>query len=373
MIKRIIFLFVVVVFIGSLQQQVFALTAEQKRVFDSGVYYFDVEKGCATSPTVSLSGNTFGTDTSGGDTIIQKISPVPFSGASITPTGVVLHWTGGSPNQTVESFIDGISGRGFSVQIYIDGSGNVYQLVDQLNTLTAHAEGANSKTIGIEIAAGSDGTVETAAEELNANTMQKQAVVRTVKYLVDTFGMDIDPAVVNLKGILSHHQISPDRKSDVGDRYHSEIVNAVKNNGQLTVNSDGSCSPVSGGGGGGEPETNKLIGQQLAANSGFTGAEWACLLELWTRESSWNQEADNPGSSAYGIPQALVNLHKINIDNNYAGYYDTEVQVTPGVSSTYNYTGGDPPTQIRWGLDYIIGRYRTPCQALAFHDANNYY
>ncbi len=373
MIRRIYILVTLFVMLGSFVPRASALTADQRRVIDSGVHYFDVETGCATAPVVSLSGSTYGTNITGGDTTIQKITPSPFSGTPITPTGVTLHWTGGNPNQSVESFISNISSRGFSVQLYIDGNGNVYQLVDQLNTLTAHADGANSKTIGIEIAAGSDGTVETAAREINANTIQKQAVARTVKYLVDTYAMSIAPDVPNLKGILSHHQISPDRKSDVGDQYHAEIVSAVKNNGQLTISNSGSCSPVATEGGGGDSEANKLLGQQLAADKGFAGSEWACLLELWTRESGWNQAADNPKSSAYGIPQALMGVHKANIDASYPGYYDAEVQVTPGEKATYNYTGGDPVVQIKWGLDYINGRYRTPCAALAFHDAEGNY
>ncbi len=32
---------------------------------------------------------------------------------------------------------------------------------------------------------------------------------------------------------------------------------------------------------------------------------YRCLVELWDRESHWNPKADNPKSSAYGIPQLL--------------------------------------------------------------------
>ena len=32
-----------------------------------------------------------------------------------------------------------------------------------------------------------------------------------------------------------------------------------------------------------------------------------------------------------------------------------------------------PRTQIRWGEDYIQGRYGTPCQAWAFWQARKYY
>ena len=68
-----------------------------------------------------------------------------------------------------------------------------------------------------------------------------------------------------------------------------------------------------------------------------------CLDELWTRESNWQHDADNPNSSAYGIPQAL-----------------------PG--NKMKSAGQDwltnPITQVKWGLRYIESRYKTPCIAL---------
>ncbi len=32
---------------------------------------------------------------------------------------------------------------------------------------------------------------------------------------------------------------------------------------------------------------NARIGQRLAAQHGWTGQQWSCLNELWTRESGW--------------------------------------------------------------------------------------
>jgi hypothetical protein len=62
--------------------------------------------------------------------------------------------------------------------------------------------------------------------------------------------------------------------------------------------------------------------------------------------------ADNPHSSAYGIPQAL-----------------------PG--SKMASFGADwrtnPATQIRWGLDYVNTRYGTPCQAWSFKRWHGWY
>jgi hypothetical protein len=89
----------------------------------------------------------------------------------------------------------------------------------------------------------------------------------------------------------------------------------------------------------------KSVGHRMMLDAGWPESEWTCLDQLWTGESHWQWNADNPRSSAYGIPQAL-----------------------PG--SKMADAGADwqtnPVTQIRWGLGYIDGRYGTPCAALAF-------
>lgn len=94
------------------------------------------------------------------------------------------------------------------------------------------------------------------------------------------------------------------------------------------------------------------IGQAMAAERGWTGAQWTCLYKLWMRESRWSVTADNPTSSAYGIPQAL-----------------------PG--SKMSSHGADwrtnPATQIAWGLDYIAGRYGSPCGAWGHSERYNWY
>ena len=82
----------------------------------------------------------------------------------------------------------------------------------------------------------------------------------------------------------------------------------------------------------------------MVADRGWNDAQFGCLVKLWTKESNWRWNADNPTSSAYGIPQAL-----------------------PG--SKMASAGADwrtnPVTQITWGLGYIAARYGTPCSAWA--------
>jgi hypothetical protein len=94
--------------------------------------------------------------------------------------------------------------------------------------------------------------------------------------------------------------------------------------------------------------TPKAIGQQLAAQAGWTGAEWSALETLWDHESNWNPTARNPSSGAYGIPQALP-------------YTKMPKAAWP------NGVGGraDAATQIKWGIGYIKGRYGKPSSAWA--------
>lgn len=94
------------------------------------------------------------------------------------------------------------------------------------------------------------------------------------------------------------------------------------------------------------------IGRALLAEFGFSSDQFGCLDSLWTRESNWTVNADNPTSSAYGIPQAL-----------------------PG--SKMSTAGADwatnPVTQIRWGLGYIQDRYGSPCGAWGHSESNGWY
>ena len=88
---------------------------------------------------------------------------------------------------------------------------------------------------------------------------------------------------------------------------------------------------------------NKALGQSMAAQRGWIGAEWTALDNLWTRESGWNNLAENPSSGAYGIPQALP---------------PTKLPAAGQKSG-----GSDPGSQITWGLNYIAGRYGKPSVA----------
>jgi len=98
--------------------------------------------------------------------------------------------------------------------------------------------------------------------------------------------------------------------------------------------------------------TSRAVGQALAAARGWTGDEWACLDNLWARESGWRVNAGNLSSGAFGIPQALPGSKMGSV----AADWRT-----------------NPATQVTWGLNYIAGRYGTPCGAWASFRTNNWY
>src|SRR4051812_35198451 len=80
-------------------------------------------------------------------------------------------------------------------------------------------------------------------------------------------------------------------------------------------------------------------------------AQFGCLDKLWTRESHWNNKADNPSSTAYGIAQLL--------------------------DSTWKHTGvaktSDGYRQVDAGLSYIDKVYGSPCKAWAHSQSKGWY
>ncbi len=86
---------------------------------------------------------------------------------------------------------------------------------------------------------------------------------------------------------------------------------------------------------------NAALGKIMATAYGWTGAQWDALYTLWQHESGWNNNAQNPTSTAYGIAQFL---------NSTWG--------SVGASKT-----SDPAGQIAAGLRYIAMAYGSPANA----------
>jgi hypothetical protein len=104
-----------------------------------------------------------------------------------------------------------------------------------------------------------------------------------------------------------------------------------------------SCNDYSG---------SRKTGCALMLDAGFKIDQFPCLDKLWKRESGWNYKAKNSSSGAQGIPQALPG-------NKMAKFGDDWET--------------NPATQIKWGLDYIEGRYDTPCGAWGHSQDTGWY
>jgi hypothetical protein len=101
-----------------------------------------------------------------------------------------------------------------------------------------------------------------------------------------------------------------------------------------------------------DPGSAQAIAYEMVLARGWGDDQFACLVALWNRESGWRVNAYNAGSGAYGIPQAL-----------------------PGnkMASAGADWESNPATQISWGLDYIGGRYGTPCGAWQHSESVGWY
>lgn len=101
------------------------------------------------------------------------------------------------------------------------------------------------------------------------------------------------------------------------------------------------------------PDGARATARAMAAERyGWGDDQFSCLNSLWQKESSWNFQAENSSSGAYGIPQSL-----------------------PG--SKMATVGADwqtvAATQIAWGLDYISRAYGSPCSAWSHSQSTNWY
>lgn len=95
--------------------------------------------------------------------------------------------------------------------------------------------------------------------------------------------------------------------------------------------------------------------QSLLPEYGLDPSQFSELVELWDRESSWNPNAENPSSGAYGIGQILGS------HTNYA-----KVAGEPSTISQNSVWYRDNwENQINWALGYIKNRYGSISNAWA--------
>ena len=143
--------------------------------------------------------------------------------------------------------------------------------------------------------------------------------------LVDRFG---DNPLIKTLGGVAHKLVDG-------------LVDKVKGLVGAATNVIGEAGSVATG------SVQKIVQTMAAARGWGDGAEWNALSTIIQRESGWDPNAKNPGSSAAGLFQKMTSLH---------GPLESTV-------------GG----QTTWGLNYIKDRYGDPIKALNFWNANGSY
>ena len=102
-----------------------------------------------------------------------------------------------------------------------------------------------------------------------------------------------------------------------------------------------------------DPDGAREVAKSLMEEKyGWGDKQYACLDDLWIKESNWNYRASNKRTGAHGIPQALP---------------------ATKMDSAGTDWRTNPVTQISWGLRYIEVRYDTPCKAWAKFKRSNWY
>ncbi len=101
-----------------------------------------------------------------------------------------------------------------------------------------------------------------------------------------------------------------------------------------------------------EAGTSRAIGLELTLARGWDETQFGCLDALFSAESGWRVNAANANTGAYGIPQALPGSKMASVGADWQT---------------------NPATQITWGLNYISGRYGTPCDAWASFQTKHWY
>lgn len=90
--------------------------------------------------------------------------------------------------------------------------------------------------------------------------------------------------------------------------------------------------------------------QYAKEQGGYDDEQMGCLINLWNKESGWNPNSRNKSSGACGIPQA---------------YPCSKIKKQQG--------SNDWKAQIRWGINYIGSKYKSPCKAWKYWKKHYWY
>ena len=158
-------------------------------------------------------------------------------------------------------------------------------------------------------------------------------------------------------GSNNQHESSGNNANNTGDKNNSSSGNNTNTDTNNNAGNTGGGTNNNSGSSGSDSGTTTTPSGRLwhatvaqaqayaagaAAQRGWTGNDWDCLVKLWNRESRWLWYAENASSGAYGIPQSLPADKMAAFGANYRD---------------------DAAVQIDWGLWYIAQTYGSPSKA----------
>jgi hypothetical protein len=170
----------------------------------------------------------------------------------------------------------------------------------------------------------------THSKQLTVLEQERQEMI-VMNAAANTLSSAASPAKVNADAVIAAQQQAASNSSSGGSSGSSSSGSSSSGTSVVQVPAP-------------DPGTAEQIGYNMLPSFGFNQTtQWSCLEQLWTRESGWRWDAENP-DGAYGIPQS----------------FPGSKMASAGADWQTN-----PATQIKWGLEYISSSYGTPCGAWA--------
>ena len=285
-------------------------------------------------------------------------------GAAKTSVAPMMYRAGG----VAAALSIAVSGGAYAATQVNDGGGKSLNETEvRLAAIGGPNGSVNSQTSGLTIEGQSDSvyTVTEESTEAHGRVEKETDSLPKGETKVETEGVD---------GLVrtTYEVTSKDGTEVSRTPLSSSVVTEKVDEVVLVGTGSGAQKPAGeagggGGGGGGEaapapapspagdgttPDGAQAIARSMMGSYGWGDGEFSCLQSLWNRESGWNYQAENASSGAYGIPQALPGSKMSSV----AGDWAT-----------------NPSTQITWGMQYIQGRYGTPCSAWAHSESVGWY
>ena len=243
-------------------------------------------------------------------------------------------------------------------------SESLADLADADVALDRAGEKNNAKVQNVEALQSVATSLQSIADQKVKDKETAKTSAETAKSDAEAAARDAQSAVTttqtNRQNLISQLATQRNTTVELETKYQNQVEAERKAREEAAAQADGggegsgnsAPAPAANPGAGTDPDSAKAIARSMMASHGWGDSEFSCLESLWTRESSWNYQAENASSGAYGIPQALPGTKMSEVADDWAT---------------------NPTTQITWGLNYISGRYGTPCSAWAHSESVGWY